>query len=121
MTTVEFPTYSGTRCLMMPYVQGEPDSVLGDYSVYRDIVSTVFLRKGDVGFLTIDESLAVAGKPHRHRLEAVLRDLETRRVVQDRGAEHELVVELRLDQDDVDVGKPLVPGLDREVEPGVRE
>jgi hypothetical protein len=50
---------------MMPYVQGEPDSVPDDYAAYRDIISTVFLRRGDIGFLTIDESLAVAGKPHR--------------------------------------------------------
>jgi hypothetical protein len=65
MTTIEFPKFTGTRCLMMPYVQGEPDSLPGEYAPYRDIVSTVFLRRGDAGFLTIDESLAVAGKPHR--------------------------------------------------------
>ena len=65
MTTIEFPEYSGTRCLMMPYVQGEPNSVPDAYSAYRDIVSSVFLCKGDVGFLTVDESPVVAGAPHR--------------------------------------------------------
>ena len=30
------------RCLMMPYIQGEPDSVPAAYDAYRDIVSTVF-------------------------------------------------------------------------------
>lgn len=65
MTTIEFPQYSGTRCLMMPYIQGEPDSLPEAYAPYRDIVSSVFVRRGDVGFLTIDESLAVAGMPHR--------------------------------------------------------
>lgn len=65
MTTIEFPKFSGTRCLMMPYIQGDPGSVPDDYAAYRDIVASVFLRKGDIGFLTIDESLASAGKPHR--------------------------------------------------------
>jgi hypothetical protein len=65
MTTIEFPVFTGVRCLMMPYLQGEPDSMPAGYAAYRDIVSTVFLRKGEVGFLTIDESLAKAGTPHR--------------------------------------------------------
>jgi hypothetical protein len=62
---IEFPRFSDTRCLMMPYIQGEPGSVPDAYSAYRDVISSVFIRKGDVGFLTIDESLAVAGTPHR--------------------------------------------------------
>jgi len=65
MTTIEFPRYSGTRCLMMPYIQGDPNSLPDAYAPYGDIVSQVFLRKGDIGFLTIDESVAAAGKPHR--------------------------------------------------------
>lgn len=62
---IEFPAYSGVRCLMMPYVQGEPESVPDDYESYRGIVASTFIRKGDVGFLTIDESPVIAGKPHR--------------------------------------------------------
>lgn len=65
MTTIEFPKFAGTRCLMMPYIQGEPDSLPAGYDAYRDIVSTVFLRRGNIGFLTIDESLAKSGTPHR--------------------------------------------------------
>lgn len=65
MNTVEFPEYAGTRCLMMPYVQGEPDSVPAEYAAYHDIVSSVFMRRGDIGFLTIDESPVAAGYPHR--------------------------------------------------------
>ena len=65
MNTIEFPSYSGTRCLMMPYIQGEAGSLPDSYASYRDIVSSVFIRKGDVGFLTIDESPVTAGKPHR--------------------------------------------------------
>ena len=62
---IEFPAYSGLRCLMMPYIQGEPQSVPPCYAAYADIISSVFLRRGDIGYLTIDESIAVAGKPHR--------------------------------------------------------
>ncbi len=50
---------------MMPYIQGDPESVPEIYAPYADIIQSVFHKKGDVGFLTIDESLAVAGKPHR--------------------------------------------------------
>ena len=62
---IEFPEFTGLRCLMMPYIQGDPDSVPPRYAAYRDIISTAFLRRGDIGFLTIDESVATAGKPHR--------------------------------------------------------
>jgi hypothetical protein len=50
---------------MMPYIQGDSSSIPDVYAPYRDIVDSVFLKKGDIGFLTIDESVAVAGKPHR--------------------------------------------------------
>lgn len=63
--SVTFPEYTGLRCLMMPYIQGEPDSVPAQYAAYSDIIGRVFLRRGDIGYLTIDESVATAGKPHR--------------------------------------------------------
>jgi hypothetical protein len=62
---IEFPEFAGLRCLMMPYIQGDADSVPPRYAAYRDIIATTFLRRGDIGFLTIDESMATAGKPHR--------------------------------------------------------
>lgn len=62
---IEFPEFSGLRCLMMPYIQGDPESVPDEYAPYRGIIETVFLEKGQIGFLTIDESVATAGKPHR--------------------------------------------------------
>jgi hypothetical protein len=62
---VKFPEYSGVRCLMMPYIQGDSSSVPSEYAAYRDIIDSVFIRKGDLGFLTIDESPVVAGKAHR--------------------------------------------------------
>ncbi len=63
--TITFPDYSGTRCLMMPYVQGEPDSVPDTYASYRDIIKTTYLDKGAIGLLTIDESPVLRGAPHR--------------------------------------------------------
>ncbi len=63
--TISFPEFTGIRCLMMPYIQGEPDSLPQKQSSYRDIVSSVYLKRGDVGFLTIDESPVMAGAAHR--------------------------------------------------------
>ncbi len=65
MHAIQFPKFSGLRCLMMPYRQGDPDSVPDEYAPYRDIIATTFVRHGDIGFLTIDESRVEAGKPHR--------------------------------------------------------
>ena len=63
--TVAFPQFSGIRCLMMPYIQGDSASIPDIYAAYKEIIDSVFLQKGDIGFLTIDESVAVAGNPHR--------------------------------------------------------
>ncbi len=63
--TIQFPAYSGIRCLMMPYIQGRSESIPDIYAPYKEIVNTVFLKKDDIGFLTIDESPVVAGRPHR--------------------------------------------------------
>lgn len=62
---IQFPQFSGIRCLMMPYIQGDPTSVSDTYAPYKNIIASVFIRKGDIGFLTIDESPAIAGTPHR--------------------------------------------------------
>ncbi len=50
---------------MMPYIQGDPDSVPAEYQSYREVIETVYLDKGSVGFLTIDESPVKAGTAHR--------------------------------------------------------
>ncbi len=63
--TVTFPGYSGVRCLMMPFIQGEPDSVPDEYAEYWDIVESTFVKKGDIGYLTIDESPVLMGASHR--------------------------------------------------------
>lgn len=62
---ITFPTFSGIRCLMMPYVQGYPESVPDTYAAYADIIENVYVKRGDIGFLTIDESIAKGGSPHR--------------------------------------------------------
>ena len=74
---IEFPVFNGLRCLMMPYIQGDPDSVPKEYHPYASIIATAFLRAGDVGFLTIDESIAHAGKPHRGKRARTDRALHT--------------------------------------------
>ncbi len=74
---IKFPEYTGLRCLMMPYIQGDPESVPLEYAPYADILSGVFIRKGDVGFLTIDESVARAGSAHRGDRAKFVRALHT--------------------------------------------
>jgi hypothetical protein len=65
-STINFPTFSGIRCLMMPYIQGVAESVPIEFRAgYENILNEVFLKKGDVGYLTIDESDVQKGKPHR--------------------------------------------------------
>lgn len=66
VANINFPEFSGIRCLMLPYIQGDPDSVPKEYRKgYEDIISNVFVKQGDIGYLTIDESLAIKGNPHR--------------------------------------------------------
>jgi len=65
MQTINFPNFSGVRCLMMPFIQGEPSSVPSMYAAYNDIISNTFFKRGNIGFLTIDESFVQAGQPHR--------------------------------------------------------
>ncbi|MDB4314465.1 hypothetical protein N9955_00390 [bacterium] len=63
---IKFPKFSGIRCLMMPYIQGDPSSVPEQYRKgYEDIIKNIVLDIGKIGYLTIDESLAKKGKPHR--------------------------------------------------------
>lgn len=66
VANIEFPKFSGIRCLMMPYIQGVPESVPEEYrNGYEKILSEVFCKKGEVGYLTIDESKVLSGNPHR--------------------------------------------------------
>ena len=62
---ITFPEFTGIRCLMMPYIQGDSSSVSDEYKPYKEILDRVFVNKGDIGYLTIDESPVIAGNPHR--------------------------------------------------------
>jgi hypothetical protein len=62
---------------MMPYIQGDPESVPQEYNSYADIIQSTYIKKGDIGFLTIDESQAVAGTPHRGKRAKFSRALHT--------------------------------------------
>lgn len=65
LTTITFPEFKGVRCLMMPYIQGDSRSVPEEYQSYKDIIENVFVKKGDIGFITIDESPVLKNNPHR--------------------------------------------------------
>lgn len=77
VSTIKFPEFSGLRCLMMPYIQGDPSSVPDKYRAYADIIRRAAIRPGDIGYLTIDESIAEAGKPHRGKRAKFDRALHT--------------------------------------------
>lgn len=62
---------------MMPYIQGAPGSVPDEYAPYAKILRDVYAQKGDIGYLTIDESIAEAGKPHRGARARTARALHT--------------------------------------------
>ena len=75
---IEFPDFDFKRCLMMPYIQGDPESVPTQFrSGYESILESLVFKRGDVGYLTIDESVAVAGKPHRGARKKYARALHT--------------------------------------------
>jgi hypothetical protein len=62
---MKFPEFTGIRCLMMPFLQGEPASLPDMYAPYKSVLESVYMVKGAIGFLTIDESMVEAGRPHR--------------------------------------------------------
>ncbi len=78
LQTINFPRFSGVRCLMMPYVQGDPESVPMEFRKgYEEILSTVMFEEGDRGYLTIDESFVLQDTPHRGDRAAFGRALHT--------------------------------------------
>lgn len=74
---IQFPRFSGIRCLMMPYIQGDSSSLPEKYLNYRYLVDRVYLKRGDIGFLTIDESYTTKGVPHRGKRAKTNRALHT--------------------------------------------
>lgn len=57
---IQFPEMTGIKCTMMPFIQGDHQSV-----PYAKIINENFLEKGEIGFLTIHESFVESGKSQR--------------------------------------------------------
>lgn len=65
MTTIQFPSFTGIKCNMMPFMQGDSKSLPEVYQPYAKIVDDNYLEKGEIGYLTIDESYVEAGRSQR--------------------------------------------------------
>jgi len=65
VNTIEFPTPVGVKCNMMPFIQGDSSSLPEEYKSYSKIVDENYLEKGEIGYLTIDESFVDGGKTQR--------------------------------------------------------
>jgi len=65
INTIKFPDFNGIKCIMMPFIQGDSESLPIKYSPYFDIIDANFIEKGKPGFLTIDESFVQAESSQR--------------------------------------------------------
>jgi len=50
---------------MMPFIQGDPNSLPEIYKPYSEIIRDNYLQKGEIGFLTLHESFVEANKSQR--------------------------------------------------------
>ena len=50
-----FPTYTGARCYMMPFIQGRADSLPEAYAGYGDVVERFTLpgQEGELGLISV--------------------------------------------------------------------
>lgn len=62
---IQFPEPTGLKCNMLPFVQGDSSSLPQIYNPYSKVINENFLEKGEIGFLTIDESFVEGGKSQR--------------------------------------------------------
>jgi hypothetical protein len=62
---IEFPEFTGVRCNMMPFIQGDSSSLPDMFKPYSKIIAQNYLEKGEIGYLTIDESFVEGGKSQR--------------------------------------------------------
>lgn len=65
INNITFPKFTGIKCNMMPFIQGDPESLPEKYHTYYDIVKKNFLEQGKIGFLTIDENFVKQGESQR--------------------------------------------------------
>ncbi len=63
--TIQFPEFTGAKCNMMPFIQGDASSLPDAYKSYSDIINNNYLEKGEIGLLTIHESFVEVGKSQR--------------------------------------------------------
>lgn len=62
---INFPEFIGMNCKMMPFIQGDPESLPKEYRSYSDIVENNYLDKGRLGYLTLHESIVSPGTSQR--------------------------------------------------------
>ena len=62
---IEFPQPIGVKCSMMPFIQGDSSSLPDEYKSYSKIIDENYLEKGEIGYLTIDESFVNSGESQR--------------------------------------------------------
>tara|TARA_R110000796_G_scaffold59568_4_gene137423 strand:+ start:1119 stop:1733 length:615 start_codon:yes stop_codon:yes gene_type:complete len=62
---IEFPKPQGLKCNMMPFIQGDSSSLPKEFESYSKVINDNFLEKGEIGFLTIDESFVNVGQSQR--------------------------------------------------------
>lgn len=62
---INFPKPTGIKCNMMPFIQGDSSSLPEEYRPYAKIIDEVYLEKGEIGFLTIDEDYVNKGNSQR--------------------------------------------------------
>lgn len=65
INTIQFPKFTGIKCNMMPFIQGDISSLPEIYQPYAGIITDNYLEKGEIGYLTIDESFVEGGKSQR--------------------------------------------------------
>jgi len=62
---IQFPEFTGVKCNMMPFIQGDASSLPDTYKSYAKIINDNYLEKGEIGLLTIQESFVEGGKSQR--------------------------------------------------------
>lgn len=62
---INFPEFTGTKCYMMPVIQGHPESLPPHLTQYGDILKALAIQPGEIGHLTVDESYVNAGASQR--------------------------------------------------------
>lgn len=62
---IQFPEFTGIKCNMMPFIQGDKTSLPSIYQSYSDIIQSNYLEKGEIGYLTIEESYVEANSSQR--------------------------------------------------------